>query len=134
MDDKVKDKNEKKESPVNKQSVKEKNIQLIAQALQEEIVKDFAERTELYDKKFIEIFDNLASTQELLLLYIEENKKASLTLSQLEIDARISKALEDFEFTKQSSVKKNKESNQSSWLPYIGVAVLFLAIGYFIKL
>lgn len=132
MDDKVK--NEKKETPVNKQSVKEQNIKLITQALQEEIIKDFAERTELYDKKFIEIFDNLASTQELLLLYIEENKKASLTLSQLEIDARISKALEDFEFTNKQLEKRNKESNQSSWLPYIGVAVLFLVIGYFIKL
>ena len=27
----------------------------------------------------------------------------------------------------------NKENNQSSLLPYIGIAILFLAIGYFVK-
>ena len=36
----------------------------------------------------------------------------------------------DFEFTKKSV---NKESNQSSLLSYIAIAVLFLAIGYFVK-
>ena len=109
---------------------KQENLELIATALQTQFVKEFIDKTALYDEKFIEIFDSLYETQELLLLSLDESKKASMNLSQIEIDARISKTLEDFEFTKKSV---NKESNQSSLLPYIAIAVLFLAIGYFVK-
>jgi hypothetical protein len=112
------------------QDKKEQNLQLIANSLQAEMAKDFLKQTEHYDNKFKEIFDSLYETQELLLLSLDESKKASMNLSQIEIDARISKTLEDFEFTKKSV---NKESNQSSLLPYIGIAILFLAIGYFVK-
>ena len=112
------------------QDKKEQNLQLIANSLQAEMAKDFLKQTENYDNKFKEIFDSLYETQELLLLSLDESKKASMNLSQIEIDARISKTLEDFEFIKKSV---NKESNQSSLLPYIAIAVLFLAIGYFVK-
>lgn len=112
------------------QDKKEQNLQLIANSLQAEMAKDFLKQTENYDNKFKEIFYSLYETQELLLLSLDESKKASMNLSQIEIDARISKTLEDFEFTKKSV---NKESNQSSLLPYIAIAVLFLAIGYFVK-
>ena len=112
------------------QDKKEQNLQLIANSLQAEMAKDFLKQTENYDNKFKEIFDSLYETQELLLLSLDESKKASMNLSQIEIDARISKTLEDFEFIKKSV---NKESNQSSLLPYIGIAILFLAIGYFVK-
>ena len=112
------------------QDKKEQNLQLIANSLQAEMAKDFLKQTENYDNKFKEIFDSLYETQELLLLSLDESKKASMNLSQIEIDARISKTLEDFEFTKKSV---NKESNQSSLLSYIAIAVLFLAIGYFVK-
>ena len=112
------------------QDKKEQNLQLIANSLQAEMAKDFLKQTENYDNKFKEIFDSLYETQELLLLSLDESKKASMNLSQIEIDARISKTLEDFEFTKKSV---NKESNQSSLLPYIGIAILFLAIGYLVK-
>lgn len=109
---------------------KEQNLELIAKALQAQLAKEFIEKTALYDKTFKEIFDNLYETQELLFLSIDENKKASLNLSQIEIDARISKTLEDFEFTKKPV---NKENSQNSWFPYIIVAAIFLGIGYFIK-
>ena len=112
------------------QDKKEQNLQLIANSLQAEMAKDFLKQTENYDNKFKEIFDSLYETQELLLLSLDESKKASMNLSQIEIDARISKTLEDFEFTKKSV---NKESNQGNLLPYIGIAILFLAIGYFVK-
>ena len=112
------------------QDKKEQNLQLIANSLQAEMAKDFLKQTENYDNKFKEIFDSLYETQELLLLSLDESKKASMNLSQIEIDARISKTLEDFEFTKKTV---NKENNQSSLLPYIGIALLFLAIGYFVK-
>ena len=98
------------------QDKKEQNLQLIANSLQAEMAKDFLKQTENYDNKFKEIFDSLYETQELLLLSLDESKKASMNLSQIEIDARISKTLEDFEFTKKSV---NKESNQGSLLPYV---------------
>ncbi len=84
------------------QDKKEQNLQLIANSLQAEMAKDFLKQTENYDNKFKEIFDSLYETQELLLLSLDESKKASMNLSQIEIDARISKTLEDFEFTKKS--------------------------------
>ncbi len=112
------------------QDKKEQNLQLIANSLQAEMAKDFLKQTENYDNKFKDIFDSLYEIQELLSLSLEESKKASMNLSQIEIDARISKTLEDFEFTKKSV---NKENNQSSLLPYIGIAILFLAIGYFVE-
>ncbi len=110
---------------------RQENLELIATALQTQLVKEFIDKTAIYDEKFIEIFDSLYETQELLLMSFDESKKASLNLSKIELDARISKALEDFEFTKKSV---NQEDNKSSWLLYIGIALLFLAIGYFVKL
>ena len=112
------------------QDKKEQNLQLIANSLQAEMAKDFLKQTENYDNKFKDIFDSLYEIQELLSLSLEESKKASMNLSQIEIDEKKKKTLEDFEFTKKSV---NKESNQSSLLPYIGIAILFLAIGYFVK-
>lgn len=108
---------------------KEQNLELIAKALQSQLANEFVEKTALYGKKSKEIFDDLYETQELLLLSLEENKKASLNLSQIEIDARISKTLEEFEFTKKSQ----KNETNHSWLPYIFIAAIFLGIGYFIK-
>lgn len=108
---------------------KSENLELIANALQQQLVKDFIEKTELYDKKFMEIFESLSETQELLLLTLEENKKASLNLSQIELDARISRTLEDFEFSKKSL---NKKKNEMGWIPYLAVVFfLFLGIVYF---
>ncbi|MCT7908742.1 hypothetical protein N5915_04145 [Arcobacter lacus] len=109
---------------------RQENLELIATALQTQLVKEFIDKTALYDEKFIEIFDSLYETQELLLLSLDESKKASMNLSQIEIDARISKTLEDFEFTKNT---QNHETTQNNWLPYIIIAVIFLAIGYFVK-
>ena len=112
------------------QDKKEQNLQLIANSLQAEMAKDFLKQTENYDNKFKEIFDSLYETQELLLLSLDESKKASMNLSQIEIDARISRTLEDFEFTKKSQNSKNTQNN---WLLYIIIAAIFLAIGYFVK-
>ena len=112
------------------QDKKEQNLQLIANSLQAEMAKDFLKQTENYDNKFKEIFDSLYETQELLLLSLDESKKASMNLSQIEIDARISKTLEDFEFTKKS-VNGNK--NFSSWFTYIIFVSIFLVGWYYIK-
>jgi len=112
------------------QDKKEQNLQLIANSLQAEMAKDFLKQTENYDNKFKEIFDSLYETQELLLLSLDESKKASMNLSQIEIDARISKTLEDFEFTKKSI---NGNKNFSSWFTYIIFVSIFLVGWYYIK-
>lgn len=114
----------------NQTTNRQENLELIASALQTQLAQEFIDKTVLYDEKFMEIFDNLSEIQELLLLNFEESKKASLNLSQIEIAARISKTLEDFEFTKNT---QNHETTQNNWLPYIIIAVIFLSIGYFIK-
>lgn len=113
----------------NTQNEKKENLELIAKALQSQLANEFVEKTALYDKKFKEIFDDLYETQELLLLSLEENKKASLNLSQIEIDARISSSLQEFGLSNE----KNATKKDGNFFIYILVAAIFLAIGYFAK-
>lgn len=108
---------------------RQENLELIATALQTQLAKEFIDKTVIYDEKFIEIFDNLSEIQELLLLSFEENKKASLNLSQIEIDARISKSLHEFGISKDG----NEDEKKGSFFIYILIAVGFLGVGYFIK-
>ena len=108
---------------------RQENLELISTALQTQLAKEFIDKTVLYDEKFIEIFDNLSEIQELLLLSFEENKKASLNLSQIEIDARISKSLHEFGISKD----ENEDKKSGSFFTYILIAIVFLGVGYFIK-
>lgn len=109
---------------------KEENLQLIATALQAQLAKDFIEKTASYDEKFIEIFKHLNEIQELLLLNVEESKKASLNLSQIEIDARISKSLQEFGLSNEA----NEVKKDGNFFIYILIAALFLGVGYFFKM
>lgn len=108
---------------------KQENLELIAKALQTQLARDFIEKTALYDEKFTEIFDNLSEIQELLLLNVEESKKASLNLSQIEIDARISKSLQEFGLSNEA----NEVKKDGNFFIYILIAAIFLAVGYFTK-
>lgn len=108
---------------------RQENLELIATALQTQLAKEFIDKTVLYDEKFIEIFDNLSEIQELLLLSFEENKRASLNLSQIEIDARIAKSLQEFGISKDG----NEDKKSGSFFTYILIAVVFLGVGYFFK-
>lgn len=114
----------------NQTTNRQENLELIVSALQTQLAQEFIDKTVLYDEKFMEIFDNLSEIQELLLLNFEESKKASLNLSQIEIDARISKTLEDFEFTKKSI---NENKNSGSLFTYIIFVAIFLVGWYYIK-
>ena len=107
----------------NQNTNRQENLDLIASALQTQLARDFIDKTALYDEKFIEIFDNLSEIQELLLLNFEESKKASLNLSQIEIDARISKSLQEFGISKGEDYEEKKSN---LWM-YIFVVVIFLA-------
>lgn len=105
---------------------KQENLELIANALQAQLARDFIEKTASYDEKFTEIFDNLSEIQELLLLNVEESKKASLNLSQIEIDARISKSLQEFGLSNEA----NEVKKDGNFFIYILIGFLFLVIGY----
>ena len=107
----------------NQNTNRQEYLDLIASALQTQLARDFIDKTALYDEKFIEIFDNLSEIQELLLLNFEESKKASLNLSQIEIDARISKSLQEFGISKGEDYEEKKSN---LWM-YIFVVVIFLA-------
>ena len=109
---------------------RQENLELIATALQTQLAKEFIDKTVLYDEKFIEIFDDLSEIQELLLLSFEENKKASLNLSQIEIDARIAKSLQEFGLSKD----ENENEKKGSFFIYILIAALFLGMGYFFNM
>lgn len=113
----------------NQNTNRQENLDLIASALQTQLAKEFIDKTVLYEEKFIEIFDNLSEIQELLLLSHEESKKASLNLSQIEIDARIAKSLQEFGISKD----ENEDEKKGGFFIYILIAVVFLGVGYFIK-
>lgn len=108
----------------NQNTNRQENLDLIASALQTQLARDFIDKTALYDEKFIEIFDNLSEIQELLLLNFEESKKASLNLSQIEIDARISKSLQEFGVSKDEDYEEKKSN---LWI-YIFIVVIFFII------
>lgn len=110
----------------NQNTNKQENLDLIATTLQTQLAKDFIDKTALYEEKFIEIFDNLSEIQELFLLSVEESKKASINLSQLEIDSKIAKSLQEFGFSKdENEVEEMKKSNL--WI-YIFIVVIFLSV------
>jgi hypothetical protein len=107
----------------NQNTNRQENLDLIATALQTQLAKDFIDKTALYEEKFVEIFDNLSEIQELLLLSVEESKKASINLSQLEIDSKIAKSLQEFGISKDEEEEREKSN---LWM-YVFVAVIFLA-------
>ena len=113
----------------NQTTNRQENLELIASALQTQLAQEFIDKTVLYDEKFMEIFDNLSEIQELLLLNFEESKKASLNLSQIEIDARISKTLHEFGISKD----ENEDKKSVTFIIYILITIVFLIGGYLIK-
>ena len=108
---------------------RQENLDLIATALQNQLARDFIDKTALYEEKFIEIFDNLSEIQELLLLSHEESKKASLNLSQIEIDARIAKSLQEFGISKD----ENEDEKKSGGFLIISIIIISFITYYFIK-
>lgn len=118
------------ETPMNQPLNQDENIKMVAAKLKSSLIKDFIQKTEIYDKQITELFQSLTETQELLSLSIDEQKKATFSLSKIEIDARISKALEEFEFDDKTSKKAN---NSSNWSVYILIAIGILVAAYFLN-
>lgn len=108
--------------------VKNDNLLVLQKALEQELLNDVVTKLDLYEIKINEVFSNISELQDIMLLQIDENKKASNNLTQIEIDAKISKALEEFEISKPS-----QKNESSSFMIYFLIAVVFLGVGYFIK-
>lgn len=109
--------------------VKNDNLLVLQKALEQELLNDVVTKLDLYELKINEVFSNISELQDIMLLQIDENRKASNNLTQIEIDAKISKALlEEFEISKPS-----KKNESSSFMIYFLIAVVFLGVGYFIK-
>jgi len=108
--------------------VKNDNLLVLQKALEQELLNEVVTKLDLYEIKINEVFSNISELQDIMLLQIDENKKASNNLTQIEIDAKISKALEEFEISKPS-----EKNESSSFIIYLLIAVVFLGVGYFIK-
>ena len=108
--------------------VKNDNLQVLQKALEQELLNEVVTKLDLYEIKINEVFSNISELQDIMLLQIDENRKASNNLTQLEIDAKISKALEEFEIS-----KPRQKNESSSFMIYFLIAVVFLGVGYFIK-
>ncbi len=109
--------------------VKNDNLLVLQKALEQELLNEVVAKLDLYEIKINEVFSNISELQDIMLLQIDENKKASNNLTQIEIDARISKSLHEFGISKD----ENEDKKSGSFFTYILIAIVFLGVGYFIK-
>ncbi len=109
--------------------VKNDNLLVLQKALEQELLNEVVAKLDLYEIKINEVFSNISELQDIMLLQIDENKKASNNLTQIEIDARIAKSLEEFGISKS----ENEDKKSGSFFIYFLIAVVFLGVGYFIK-
>ena len=105
--------------------IKNDNLLALQKALEQELLNEVVTKLDLYEIKINEVFSNISELQDIMLLQIDENKKASNNLTQIEIDAKISKALEEFEISKPS-----QKNESSSFMIYFLIAVVFLCAAY----
>jgi len=108
------------------------NLTVLQNALEDELLLQITKKMDLYDKKINEIFLTLEELQEIMILQIDEAKKIQNNFTELEIDAKISKAMEEFEYEikRTQKIQKNKNSNLTI---YFLIAIVFLILGLIIK-
>ena len=114
------------------QEKKRYNLEVLHEALSDEIIKQIVSKLDIYESKIKDIFEIMEELQEIILLQASEQKAKSNSQSELEINARISKSMEEFElqFEKMSNDKKTKNNNK---FVYLMIVIAFLLFALFFK-
>ena len=114
------------------QEKKRYNLEVLHEALSDEIIKQIVSKLDIYESKIKDIFEIMEELQEIILLQASEQKAKLNSQSELEINARISKSMEEFElqFEKMSNDKKTKNNNK---FVYLMIVIAFLLFALFFK-
>ena len=108
------------------------NLEVLHEALGDEIIKQVVSKLDNYESKIKDIFKIIEELQEMILLQASEQKAKLSSQSELEINARISKSMEEFElqFEKMLNDKKTKNNNK---FVYLMIVIAFLLFALFLK-
>ena len=108
------------------------NLEVLHEAFGDEIIKQVVSKLDNYESKIKDIFEIMEELQEIILLQASEQKAKLNSQSELEINARISKSMEEFElqFEKMSNDKKTKNNNK---FVYLMIVIAFLLFALFLK-
>ncbi|MCT7533156.1 hypothetical protein N5U22_07025 [Aliarcobacter cryaerophilus] len=108
------------------------NLEVLHEAFGDEIIKQVVSKLDNYESKIKDIFKIIEELQEMILLQANEQKAKLNSQSELEINARISKSMEEFElqFEKMLNDKKTKNNNK---FVYLMIVIAFLLFALFLK-
>ena len=114
------------------QKITKGNLEVLHEAFGDEIIKQVVSKLDIYESKIKDIFEIMEELQEIILLQASEQKAKLNSQSELEINARISKSMEEFElqFEKMSNDKKTKNNNK---FVYLMIVIAFLLFALFLK-
>ena len=108
------------------------NLEVLHEAFGDEIIKQVVSKLDNYESKIKDIFKIIEELQEMILLQASEQKAKLNSQSELEINAKISKSMEEFEsqFEKMLNDKKTKNNNK---FVYLMIVIAFLLFALFLK-
>ena len=114
------------------QKITKGNLEVLHEAFGDEIIKHVVSKLDNYESKIKDIFKIIEELQEMILLQANEQKAKLNSQSELEINARISKSMEEFElqFEKMLNDKKTKNNNK---FVYLMIVIAFLLFALFLK-
>ena len=112
--------------------IEKDNLAILQEALQDELLNQIITKIDLYGEKINEIFSTIEELEEILILQIDESKKIQNNFTELEIDAKISRAIEEMEQEFQKKYKDIKGKN-NSYIGYFLIGIVFLFIGLLLR-
>ena len=108
------------------------NLEVLGEALGDEIIKQVVSKLDIYESKIKDIFEIMEELKEIIILQASEQKAKSNSQSELEINARISKSMEEFELQFEKMLNSNKTKNNNK-VVYLMIVIAFLLFALFFK-
>ena len=114
------------------QKITKGNLEVLHEAFGDEIIKQVVSKLDNYESKIKDIFKIIEELQEMILLQASEQKAKLNSQSELEINARISKSMEEFELEFEKMLNNQKIKNNNKFV-YLMIVIAFLLFALFLK-
>ena len=114
------------------QKITKGNLEVLHEAFGDEIIKQVVSKLDIYESKIKDIFEIMEELQEIILLQASEQKAKLNSQSELEINAKISKSMEEFE-SQFEKILNNKKVKSNNTFVYLVIVIVFLLFALFIK-
>ena len=108
------------------------NLEVLGEAFGDEIIKQVVSKLDIYESKIKDIFEIMEELQEIILLQASEQKAKLNSQSELEINARISKSMEEFDLEFEKLLNNQKRKNNNKFV-YLMIVIAFLLFALFFK-